>query len=109
MNKLIEILIRWSTHRFGFHTDISNISRKRLVLQMKVIKTLIYGMKSSGNQAESGSRTTARIESGNFPIASALIQKDKYVDCLSGENSCDMIVQTTDDLRLVLACGGLVV
>ena len=22
MNKLIEILILWSTHRFGFHTDI---------------------------------------------------------------------------------------
>ena len=25
MNKLIEILIRWLTHRFGFHTDISKM------------------------------------------------------------------------------------
>ena len=67
-------------------------------------------MKSSGNQAESGLRTTDRIESGNFPRASTLIQKDMYVDdCLSGENSWDMIVQTTDDLQLVLARGGFAV
>ena len=55
-------------------------------------------------------RTTARIEIGNLPRASTLIQKDKYVDdCLSGENSWDMIVQTTDDLQLVLARGGFAV
>ena len=74
---------------------------------VKVIKTHIYGVNSSGNQAESGLRTTSRIESGNFPRASTLIQKDIYVDdCLSGENSWDMIIQTTDGLQLVLARGG---
>ena len=131
MNKLIEILIHWSTHRFGFHTDTRKmyntvkLAEKDWCYQLylwhdnlsvaddpyvKVIKTLIYGVKSSSNQADSGLRTTVRKESGNFLRASTLIQKDMYVDdCLSGENSWDMIVQTTDDLQLVLACGGFAV
>ena len=106
MNKLIEILIRWSTNRSGFHTDIRKMYNTVKLAEkdccsgmmhvaddpyVKVIKTLIYGVKSSGNQAESGLRTIAR--------ASTLIQKDIYVeDCFSGENSWNMIVQTTDDL-----------
>ena len=114
MNKLVEILIRWSTHRFGFHTDIRKmyntvrLAEKDWCYQLylwhdqlsvidesyvKVIKTLIYGVKSSGNQAESGLRKTARIESEKYPRASNVIQKDIYVDdCLSGENSWDTIV-----------------
>ena len=80
MNKLVEILIRWSSHRFGFHVDIRkmqntvNLAGKDWCQQLnlwhdnlsvadgpyvKVIKTLIYGVKSSGSQAEIGLRTTA--------------------------------------------------
>ena len=131
MNKLVEILIRWSTHRFAFHTDIRKMyNTVKLVEEdwcyqlylwhdqlsiseepyIKVIKTLIYGVKSSGNQAESGLRKTARIESERYPRVSNIIQKDIYVDdCLSGEDSWDNVLSTTDDLQLVLARGGFTV
>ena len=67
-------------------------------------------MKLSGTQADRGLRTTSRIGNGNFPRASTLIERDIYVDdCLSGENSWDMIVQMTDDLQLVLAREGFAV
>ena len=68
MNKLIEIIIRWPTHRFGFHTDIRKMYNTVILAEkdwhyhlwhdnlcvtddpdVKVIKTLIYGVKSSGN------------------------------------------------------------
>ena len=82
MNKLIEILICWSTHRFDFHTDMTKCHHNLSVADdsyVTVFKTLIYGVKSSSNQAESGLRTTARIERGNFPKSSTLIQKDIYM------------------------------
>ena len=73
MNKLVEIVIRWSKHRIGFHTDIKKMYNtvqlrqedwclwhyfwqrdldKSKIPEEKIIKTLIYGVKSSGNQAE---------------------------------------------------------
>ena len=131
MNKLVEILIRWLIHRYGFHTDIRKMYNAVKLAEedwcyqlylwhdllsvtdsphVKVIKTLIYGVKSSGNQAESGLRKTASIESKSYPRASQIIQKDVYVDdCLSGEDSWDSVVSTTDDLQLVLARGGFTV
>ena len=81
MNKLVEITIRWQTHVDGFHTDISkmynvvklcdddwcyqlyfwdNELRTSREPKTKVIKTLIYGVKPSGNQAERGLRETGR-------------------------------------------------
>ena len=68
MNKLVEIVIWWSMHKVGFHTDIKNMYNSvklveddwclqqyiwqkdldpRKLLKEKVIKTLIYGVKSS--------------------------------------------------------------
>ena len=46
----------------------------------KIIKTLIYGVKSSGNQAECALRTTARKQSNNYPEAAKAILEDTYVD-----------------------------
>ena len=81
MNLLIEIMVRWTTYLYVFHTDIQKIYnaislRKehwhyQMYLwcgdlaverppQRKVIKTLIYGVKPSGNLAERGLRQTAR-------------------------------------------------
>ena len=42
----------------------------------KVIMTLIYGIKSSGNQAERGLRETARLFKDEFP---KVHQEDVYV------------------------------
>ena len=73
MNKLVEITIRWQTHVDGFHTDISkmynvvklcdddwcyqlyfwdNDLRTSREPKTKVIKTLIYGVKSSRKRVE---------------------------------------------------------
>ena len=127
MNKLVEILIRWFIHRFAFHTDIRKmyntvrLDEKHWCYQLyfwhdelspfeepfvKVIKTLIYGVKPSGNQAESALRKTARLESQKYPIASKTIMKDFYVDDgLSGANTEEGRTQLINDLQLVLGRG----
>ena len=80
MNKLVEIFIRWTTHAAALLTDVQkmyNIVKLQeedwclqrylwgenlypsKFRQQKIIKTLIYGIKSSGNQAEYALRKTA--------------------------------------------------
>ena len=68
----------------------------------KVIKTLIYGVKSSGNLAEHCIRRTATLSKDEYPDNNEIIQKDIYVDdCLSGA-----VTSKADDLELVLHRGG---
>ena len=73
----------------------------------KVIKTLIYGVKPSGNQAERGLRETGRKLETEYPRASEIVRRDIYVDdCFSGERTWDSTLSTTDNLKLVLNRGG---
>ena len=88
MKKLVEIVIRWSIHKIGYHTDIKKMYNSvklveddwclqrriwqkdldpRKLPEEKVIKTLVYGVKSSGNQAERGLRETARLSAEEYP------------------------------------------
>ena len=128
MNKLIEIVIRWSIYPVGLHTDIQKMYNsvrlieddwcfQRYVWQdeldenkipeEKVIKTLIYGVKSSGNQAERGLRETAQKSKGDYPVANKIIQDDIYVDdCITGAFSTEMAYKNADELTLVLKKGG---
>lgn len=128
LNKLQEIVIRWSSHQIGIHTDISKMYNtvrldqqdwclQRYVWQKdldpskipdeKVIKTLIYGVKPSGNQAEYGLRKIAEMSSKEFPEASQIIKRDIYVDdCISGESSLDKANQRADELELIVNRGG---
>ena len=109
MNRLVEILIRWTMYHTAFHTDVRKMYNtvklkenywclQRYIWQAeldrnqmpeeKVIKTLIYGVKSSGNQSERALRETSRISKDEYPDAYNTIQKDIYVDdCLSGDES----------------------
>ena len=42
-----------------------------------------------------------------YPRASEIVMKDLYVDdCLSGENMCEDVQSTTEQLKLVLEKGG---
>ena len=131
MNKLVEIMMRWLLHKFAYHTDIQkmyNTNRPaeedwcyQLYLRdnelngsnnpkVKVIKILIYEVRSSGNQAERGLRETARLVKYEFPRVNEVIQNDIYVDdCLSGEDSLEKILGATDKLKLALNRGGFVV
>lgn len=128
MNKLQEILIRWMVYKVGFHTDIQKMYNSVKLMEKdwcfqrylwqekldskempeeKVIKTLIYGVKSSGNQAEYGIRKTADLSKQQFPEVFNIINKDIYVDdCLSGEQTVEDAKQRADELEIVLGRGG---
>ena len=45
----------------------------------KVIKTAIYGVTPSGNQAEFGVRETARLQKEQYPRVFEIVHKDIYV------------------------------
>ena len=82
MNKMLEIFIRWTSHRVVFHKDVQkmyhavklqssdwclqrylwekNLDPEKDPIE-KVIKTLIYEVKSSGNLSEHGLRLFAKI------------------------------------------------
>ena len=75
----------------------------------KVIKTLIYGVKSSGNQAECGLKKVAKIMEIGHERACEIIHKDIYVDdCVSGGDNCEQVRVWTDDLKVVLSRGRFV-
>ena len=62
------------------------------VLQWKVIKTAIYGVRPSGNIAECGLRRTAELSREVYPKAYGVITYDTYVDdMLSGTGGLDRI------------------
>ena len=91
MNKLAEIFIRWATHAAALHTNVQtmyntvklqeedwclqrylweeNLNPSKFP-QEKIIKTLIYGIKSSGNQAEYALRKAASASKSEYPEAS---------------------------------------
>ena len=75
--------------------------------QWKVIKPLIYGVKSSVNQAECGLRKTAKLMEPDYAKASKVIHKDIYVDdCVSGDSDPEQVRVLTEDLMIVLKRGG---
>ena len=77
--------------------------------RVKVIKTNIYGVRSSGNIAECGIRKTAEITRLEFPKAYDIIMNDTYVDdILSGDNSLIKFFEKTDQLNIALGKGGFI-
>ena len=118
MNKLVEIVICWSSHKAAFHTDIKKMYNsvqlreehwclqryiwqneldKGKLPEEKVIKTLIYRIRSSGNQSERGLRQTAKLSAEEYPEVDQIVQRDIYVDdCLSGEESMTKAMQRAD-------------
>jgi len=122
LNKLQEIVLRWSTHKIGIHTDIRKMYNtvqldqrdwcyQRYVWQKeldsskipheKVIKTLIYGVRSSGNQAECRLRQNATLSKDEYPEVNHIIQNDVYVDdCIIGESSREHVYTRADQLEM---------
>ena len=117
MNKLVQIVLRWMTHLVAFHADIQKMYNsvklrqedwcyQRYIWQQdldpskitdkKVIKTLIYGARSSGHQAETG-----------FPEVCEIIHKDIYVDdCLSDSSTETLAFKLSDEFQIVVNRGG---
>ena len=126
--KLQEILIHWSMHRVAVHTDISKMYNTvqlnqsdwcyqryiwdpdlhpSIIPKEKVIKTLIYGVRSSRNQAEYGLRKVAELSQKAYPKVNHIVQNDIYVDdCITGEDGIDLAHHRADELEIVLNRGG---
>ena len=127
LNRLQEVLIRGSVHPIGIHTDIRKMYNtiklhskdwcfQRYIWQQdlnpmkipreKVIKTLIYGIRSGGNQAECGLRSIADIFKEEYPEVHQIIHKDVYVDdCITGESAIEIAHRRADELQLVINRG----
>ena len=128
LNKLVEIMIRWITHTHAYHTDVSKMYN-RVVLEpefwkyqlyfwnegllvdvmprLKVIKTVIYGVRPSGNLAQCALRRTAKECAGDFPKALKPIIDDTYMDdCISGTEGPEMTRLTMDEIQCAVSKGG---
>ena len=128
MNRLVDIFIRWFAQRVAFHTDIAKMYNSIKLNESewcyqrylwndsldvgfppeeKIIKTLIYGVKSSGNQAERGLRQTAHLMKDRYPEVSRIIERDVYVDdCVTGEDSIESAITRADEMEIVCSKGG---
>ena len=93
----------WCYQRYLWHPGL-DINKEP---EEKVIKTLIYGVRSSGNQAEFALRTIAEASKDEFPDAHDAIQNDVYVDdCLSGAPNHDAAHQLADEVEMTVNRGG---
>ena len=93
----------WCLQRYLWQEDL-NLNK---LPEEKVIKTIIYGVKSSGNQAERGLRQTAKNFEDKYPKVCETVLRDIYVDdCMSGTNSKKEVLQLTDELEIVVNRGG---
>ena len=91
----------WGLQRYLWHDTLDPTQPP----EEKVIKTLIYGVKSSDNQAERGLRETARLMKHKYPEIHPIIIEDIYVDdCLSGTTTMARAQSIAD--KLVVNHGG---
>ena len=128
LNKLVEIIIRWTTYAHAYHTDVSKMYN-RVLLEIehwhyqlyywveglktgvkpcrKVIKTLIYGVRSSGNLAQCALRRTAELCKVESPRAFNVISDDTYMDdCISGTDGPEATRLTMDEIQQTVSKGG---
>ena len=128
LNNLQSILIRWATHPYVFHSDVQkmynkvHLDRSHWCYQLylfsknldiddipdwKVIKTLIYGVKPSGNLAECALRRTVELSKNDYPRAYVPIMYDTYMDdCASGCETEEERRKTIDDLQIAVGRTG---
>ena len=75
--------LNWRYQLYFFDKDLDPEKNPKL----KIIKTAIYGMKPSGNQAERAVRLLANTYKDDYPMAHKTLYEDLYVDdCVSGED-----------------------
>ena len=129
MNNLVEIVIRWGIKNFGYHTDVRKMYNSVLLEKkfwrfqlywwspnlsldeqpvIKVIKTIIYGVKCSGNQAERALRLVVEELRDKYPAAYEIVMRDVYVDdCVSGEDTAEGRDNATNQLSSCLPHAGM--
>ena len=121
LNSLLEIFLRWRTYHVAFHSDVQKMYNTIKLLSSdwclqrylwepdldpnkepleKVIMTVIYGVKSSGNQSERGLRLTAEHSKDEYPEVNRVVCEDTYMDdTMSGEENVELTYQRCDEMR----------
>ena len=130
INSLLEILISWRNGRFAMASDIEQmyngikLNEKHWPLQLyfwndelkvdmepelKVIKTVTYGVRSSGNQAIVGVKLVAEHSKEEFPEAHQTLTKQIYIDDVLPKPKHDLeeCHKLADELNVVVERGGL--
>ena len=130
LNNLVQILIRWTTHPHAFHTDISKMYNRIWLVKehwcyqlylwshdldpdtdpvWKVIKTLIYGVRPSGQLAECALRRAADLFKDKYPRAWRAIHQDTYMDDnISGSESPEASRTLMDEFQITTSSAGFV-
>ena len=130
LNNLAQIFVRWRLWRFAFHSDVQKMYNSLRLREedwayqlyfwdselnpankpkLKAVKTVIYGVKPSGNLAERGLRETANLQKDMYPRVNEIIQNDCYVDdCCSGQHSEIDRIRVSNELVTVLKKGGFI-
>ena len=128
LNNLQAITIRWATYPHVFHSDVQKMyNRVRLdsshwcyqlylfsqnldvgeIPVWKVIKTLIYGVRPSGNLAECALRRTVELCKNEYPRAYGPVMNDTYMDdCASGTENHDECMRVIDELQIAVGKTG---
>ncbi|XP_066910448.1 uncharacterized protein [Clytia hemisphaerica] len=92
----------WTLQRYLWNEELDPTK----IPKEKVIKTLIYGIKSSGNQSEFALRRIAEMNSQEYPEVNQIIQKDVYVDdCITGTDTKEEAYKRADELQIVTSKG----
>ena len=93
----------WCYQRYIWQSDLD----ANKIPQEKVIKTLIYGIRSSGNQAEHGLREMANVFKEKYPEVQRIIHEDVYVDdCVTGEETTEVAHTRFQELESIIHPGG---
>ena len=72
----------WGLQQYIWQQDLDPTK----IPEEKVIKTLIYGVKPSGNQVERALEETTKLSQIEYPKVNEVVKNDIYVDdCISGE------------------------
>ena len=92
----------WCLQRYIWQQDLDSSN----IPEEKIIKTLIYGVKNSGNQAERALRETAKLSQVEYPKVNEIVKNNIYVDdCIYREQSEREALKRADELEVVLNRG----
>lgn len=126
-SELFAILLRFRTHKFAFSADITKMYRQVAVhedhrpfqlilwrqhpldeLKIYCLNTVTYGTASASYLATRCLVQLAHDHHDTFPTASAIIERDFYVDdLLTGSNSIDHAIQLKSEIETILQSGGM--
>ena len=128
LNKLVEMFILWRTFGKAFHCDVQKMYNAIKLLpeywclqrywfqeeldpnippEEKIIMTVIYGIRSSGNQAQCALRQLAEMFKDQYPEVHEIIARQTYMDDVMGGAHTTADSETKqDNLECVLRMGG---